>query len=242
MRKVRVRRLALSAGEMYVSWLMSLTSNMQHHLSCAWQLISAFWSYTRGAMFYWERQPDGPFVTLIAVAATYLNPETWDLESLQRLAKREGHEEMRVFKAELRQALRDPSQLPGEELSESVEYSNGSDEAFLRWLWCKLYGDEPFSTDVITRLRALPEPFAERVPWQVRSGVRKAVWAGEWGQALEVLVAGLIENSVPVSPAERGELTTMLEAAGQPAGPVARLSVGQPGAVGPASNIRPQAG
>jgi hypothetical protein len=139
---------------------------------------------------YWERQPDGPFVTLIAVAANYLNPESYDLDSLKRLSKREGDKEMRVFKAELRQALRDPGQLPGDELSESVEYSNGSDEAFPRWLWHQLYGDEPSGAEVITRLRALPEPFAERLPWQARVSVHKAVRAGDWGQALDVLSPG----------------------------------------------------
>ena len=96
------------------------------------------------ASFYWERHPDGAFATLIAVATTYLHPENYDLESLQGLAKREDHEEMRVFKSELREALRDPSQLPDDELWESVEYSDGSDEAFLRRLWHDLYGDEPF--------------------------------------------------------------------------------------------------
>ena len=50
---------------------------------------------------------------------------------------------MRVFKSELRKALKDPGQLPGHELSESVEYGDGSDEAFLRRLWHELYGDEP---------------------------------------------------------------------------------------------------
>jgi hypothetical protein len=49
---------------------------------------------------------------------------------------------MQVFKSELREALRDPSQLPGDELFESVEYSDGSDEAFLGRLWRDLYGDE----------------------------------------------------------------------------------------------------
>ena len=49
---------------------------------------------------------------------------------------------MRVFKSELREAMKDPSQLPGDELFESVEYSDGSDEAFLRRLWHDLYGDE----------------------------------------------------------------------------------------------------
>jgi hypothetical protein len=97
------------------------------------------------ASFYWERHPDGPFATLIAVATTYLNPENYHLESLQRLAKREGDEEMQVFKSELREALMDPSQLPGDELFESVEYDDGSDEAFLSRLWHDLYGDEPLN-------------------------------------------------------------------------------------------------
>ena len=95
------------------------------------------------ASFYWERHPDGPFVTLIAVATTYLDPENYDLDSLKELAQREDDEEMRVFKSELRKALKDPSQLPDDELWESVEYSDGSDEAFLRRLWHELYGDEP---------------------------------------------------------------------------------------------------
>ena len=52
-------------------------------------------------------------------------------------------DEMRVFKAELRQALADPGTLPDEELSEAVEYDDGSDERFLRRVWRDLYGDEP---------------------------------------------------------------------------------------------------
>jgi hypothetical protein len=62
------------------------------------------------APFYWERQPDGPFVTLIAVATTYLHPENYDLDLLKvRAERRPDDEEMRVFKSELRQALRDPA-------------------------------------------------------------------------------------------------------------------------------------
>jgi hypothetical protein len=98
---------------------------------------------------YWERHPDGPFVTLIAVAATYLNPETYDLEFLKARAKLEDLEEMRVFKSELREALRDPSQLPGADLSESVEYGDGSDEAFLYWLWRQLYSHEQIQIEPV---------------------------------------------------------------------------------------------
>ena len=37
--------------------------------------------------FYWERHPDGPFATLIAVATSYLHPEIDDIDSLKRFAK-----------------------------------------------------------------------------------------------------------------------------------------------------------
>jgi hypothetical protein len=93
--------------------------------------------------FYWKRRPDGPFVTLIRISTTHLHPEADDPESLQRLARREDRPEMRVFKAELRQAITHPEQLPGDELFDHVQYDDGSDEAFLRRLWRDLYGDEP---------------------------------------------------------------------------------------------------
>jgi hypothetical protein len=50
---------------------------------------------------------------------------------------------MRAFKAELRQALADPGQLPEGELDSAVEYTDENDAAFLRRLWRDLYGDEP---------------------------------------------------------------------------------------------------
>jgi hypothetical protein len=93
--------------------------------------------------FYWNRHPDGPFATLIRVSTTYLHPEADHLESLQMLVKREDDEEMRTFKAELREAIKNPDQLPGDELSKHVDYEDGSPEAFLRRLWRDLYGDEP---------------------------------------------------------------------------------------------------
>jgi hypothetical protein len=64
--------------------------------------------------------------------------------------------------------------------------------------------------------------------WQVRLDVGKAVRAGDWGRALDVLLAGLINSNTPVGPAERDELAALLEANGQPAGAVARLSVSEP--------------
>jgi len=51
---------------------------------------------------------------------------------------------MQVFKSELQQALADPSQPPDDELSEAVEYTDGSDEVFLRPLWGDLYRTSRF--------------------------------------------------------------------------------------------------
>ena len=57
--------------------------------------------------------------------------------------RRENHEAMRTFKAELREAIKDPDQVPEEELWRHVQYKDDGTEAFLRRLWRDLYGDEP---------------------------------------------------------------------------------------------------
>jgi hypothetical protein len=93
--------------------------------------------------YYWKRNPNGPFATLIRISTTYLHPEADDLESLQELVKRDDRAEMLVFKAELREAITHPDQVPRAELSSHVQYDDGSPEKFLRRLWRDLYGDEP---------------------------------------------------------------------------------------------------
>ena len=92
--------------------------------------------------FYWERHPDGPFATLIAVTATYCSPDAdaEDYERLKRLAERDDDQRMRVFKEELRQALADPSQLPEDELDNAVEFTDENEAAFRATL-AGLYGD-----------------------------------------------------------------------------------------------------
>ena len=153
----------------------------------------------------------------------------YDLDLLKRLAKRDD-DEMRVFKSELREALRNPARLPDGEryepdgaLYESVQYENGSDEAFLVWLWHELYGDEPFEASVLTRLKALPEPFAERLDGAVGYSIHKAARAGEWDSALRMLLAGLAKSSAPISPAEHDELAALLSATGQPGAAITAL-------------------
>jgi len=98
---------------------------------------------------YRERHLDGPFATLIGVAATYCSPEACDgaYENLISRARAPGpgDEEIRAFTAELQRALADPGQLPGDELFNAVGYGDGSGEAFLRRLWRDLYGGQPHS-------------------------------------------------------------------------------------------------
>jgi hypothetical protein len=93
---------------------------------------------------YWAKHPHGPFATLIAVAAAYCSPDAYDGAYADLITRARapdpGDEEIRAFTAELRQALADPGQLPGGELSAAMEYAEGSDEAFLRRLRHDLSG------------------------------------------------------------------------------------------------------
>jgi hypothetical protein len=172
---------------------------------------------------YWERHPDGPFATLIAVATSWLHPEIDDLDGLKRFAKSDGIDKSLVFKSELRQALLDPALLPDGELFKSVQYENGCAEAFLIWLWHELYGDEPFAATALTRPKALPEPFAGRLQWPTAGSISRAVRVGGWDKAVEMLLAGLAESNALVSPVEREELAGLLSAIGQPAAAVTAL-------------------
>ncbi|MQA86135.1 MAG: hypothetical protein GEV03_16260 [Streptosporangiales bacterium] len=89
--------------------------------------------------------PDSQFATLIRIARTYCHPEADEeaYDALKRLAQRREDQEMSTFKNELRRAIQDPAQLPGNELFRAVQYDDGSAEKFLRRLWRDLYGDEP---------------------------------------------------------------------------------------------------
>jgi hypothetical protein len=94
---------------------------------------------------FWRADPDVRFATLIRIARNYCHPEAYDeaYDSLKRLVKRAGDDQMTVFKSELGQAIENPSEIPADELYEAVQYDDRSDEAFLRRLWRDLYPDEP---------------------------------------------------------------------------------------------------
>jgi len=143
---------------------------------------------------------------------------------LKALARREDDAKMRVFKCELREAIRDPSQLPeGEHLYWCLEDDDGlADEAFLWRLWRELYGDEPCGAEAAIegRIARLCARFIGRVDPQAIAGVRDAAGAAGWAQALAVLSTELVNRKVQVSPAEIDELRALVAAAGMAVRPI----------------------
>lgn len=144
--------------------------------------------------FYWNRCPDGPFATLIAVAAGYLHPE-WACPARLRRRARSAEDdpeiddpEMRVFKDELREAMMHPGRLPGDELSDHVEHDYGSDVAFLEQLWRYLYGDEP-PIDPGTPGASTPPEGAALLYESVRT-ITPVEQTGYDGQLIQVIPVG----------------------------------------------------
>ena len=137
-------------------------------------------------------------------------------------APKPDDEEIGAFKAELEQALADPSQLPGDELSHAVEYGDSSDEAFLRRLWHDLYGELPDTEASHNRVlgSAYYEGLAGRLYGLLiglddrldRDAVRQLyhfIEVGEYGLALEEIAGALANAKVPITNQERGEMLAL---------------------------------
>ena len=177
-------------------------------------------------IFYWERHPDGPFATLITVAATYCGPDAHDgaYDDLINRARapEPGDAEIGAFKAELQQALADPSQLPGDELSHAVEYGDGSAEAFLRRLWHALYGDRPDTEaspsrvldtacyeDLAGRLYGLLIGLDDRLDREAARQLHHFIEVGEYGLALEEIAGALAHAKVAITDQERSDMLAL---------------------------------
>jgi len=179
--------------------------------------------------FYGERHPDGPFATLIAVAATYCSPDAYDgaYEDLISRARAPdpGDQEIRAFTAELQQALADPGQLPGDELFDAVDYGDGSDEAFLRRLWQDLYGDQPstpgagagphravdaaYYEDLAGRLYGLLIGLDERLDREDARQLHHFIEVGEYDLALEEIAGALAQAKTPIADQERSDMLAL---------------------------------
>jgi hypothetical protein len=176
--------------------------------------------------FYWEQHRHGPFATLIAVAAAYCSPDAYDgaYDDLINRARapEPDDEEIEAFKAELQQALADPSQLPGDELFRAVDYGDGSDEAFLRRLWHDLYGDQPgteashdrapdsaYYEDLAGRLYGLLIGLDDRLDRKAARQLHHFIEVGEYGLALEEIAGPLVHAKVAITEQERSDMLAL---------------------------------
>ena len=79
--------------------------------------------------------------------------------------------------------------------------------------------------ELANRVNALPGRFTDRLPESGLADVADAARAGEWGEAVDILLAGLARAGTPVTAGERAELRELLEFMGMPTGPVETLNV-----------------
>ena len=70
--------------------------------------------------------------------------------------------------------------------------------------------------EMMDRVNALPGRYAGRLDPADLDDVREAAYAGEWGEAVDNLIASLAETQSPVTTAERDELRSLLDAMGLP--------------------------
>ena len=79
--------------------------------------------------------------------------------------------------------------------------------------------------DVIQRVEALPDRYANRVRPQDLDGMRSMADGGEWQELIDLLIASLNVTRAPVTADERNELRSLAQAMDLPADQLAELHV-----------------
>ena len=79
--------------------------------------------------------------------------------------------------------------------------------------------------DVIQRVEALPDRYADRVRPQDLDGMRSMADGGEWQELMDLLIASLNVTRAPVTADERNELGSLAQAMDLPADQLAELHV-----------------
>ena len=79
--------------------------------------------------------------------------------------------------------------------------------------------------DVIQRVEALPDHYADRVRPQDLDGMRSMADGGEWQELMDLLIASLNVTRAPVTADERNELRSLAQAMDLPADQLAELHV-----------------
>ena len=86
-------------------------------------------------------------------------------------------------------------------------------------------GETVNEADVIQRVEALPDRYADRVRPQDLDGMRSMADGGEWQELVDLLIASLSLTRAPVTADERDELRSLAEAMDLPADQLAELHV-----------------
>ncbi len=79
--------------------------------------------------------------------------------------------------------------------------------------------------ELAAQTKALPDTFAGRIPAADLAGLRSMAGGGEWDELLDLLVAVLHSDRVPVSAAEVDHLREILTGWGLPADSLSGLTV-----------------
>jgi hypothetical protein len=79
--------------------------------------------------------------------------------------------------------------------------------------------------EVIERVEALPDRYANRVRPQDLDGMRSMADGGEWQELVDLLIASLMVTRAPVTRGERDELESLMEAMDLPVDSLAELNV-----------------
>ncbi len=79
--------------------------------------------------------------------------------------------------------------------------------------------------DVIQRVEALPDRYADRVRPQDLDGMRSMADGGEWQELVDLLIASLSLTRAPVTADERNELRSLAQAMDLPTDQLAELYV-----------------
>lgn len=80
-------------------------------------------------------------------------------------------------------------------------------------------------SEVIERVEALPDRYADRVRPQDLDGMRSMADGGEWQELVDLLIASLAMTQARVTPSERDELRSLAEAMDLPTDQLAGLNV-----------------
>ena len=80
-------------------------------------------------------------------------------------------------------------------------------------------------TEIIEQAEALPERFADRLTESALWSIKRMRGGGEYGLLTRELAASLAAHNMPVTPDERDELRSLLEAMNMSTDPIDQLNV-----------------